>query len=50
MRRVLSLLGLTVMGLAFLAAPASADTACAAGNFSTIAWTTCDIGSLQFTW
>jgi len=48
MRRVLSLFGLTLVGLAFLAAPASADTACIAGNFSTIAGTTCDIGSLQF--
>jgi len=48
MRRILSLFGLTLMGLAFSTAPASADTACIAGNFSTIAGTTCDIGSLQF--
>ena len=48
MRRVLCLFGLALVGLAFLAAPASADTACVAGNFSTIAGTTCDIGSLQF--
>jgi hypothetical protein len=48
MRRVLCLFGLTLVGLALLAAPASADTACIAGNFSTIAGTTCDVGSLQF--
>jgi hypothetical protein len=31
-----------------MTAPASADTICASGNFSTVASTTCDIGSLQF--
>jgi len=48
MRRILSFFGLTLMGLAFSTAPASADTVCVAGNVSTIAGTTCDIGSLQF--
>ena len=49
MRRAFCLLGPALMGVAFLASPASADTACVAGNFSTIAGTTCDIGLLQFT-
>jgi PEP-CTERM motif len=49
MRRVLYLLGFVLVGLMFVAGPASANSACVAGNFSSVDGTTCDIGTLQFT-
>jgi hypothetical protein len=49
MRRVLCLLGCALVGLMLLSSPASANSVCTAGNFSSIDGTTCDIGTLQFT-
>jgi hypothetical protein len=49
MRRVLHLLGFVLVSLIFVAGPASANSVCMAGNFSSIDGTTCDIGTLQFT-
>lgn len=49
MRRVLYPLGCVLVSLIFLAGPASANSACVAGNFSSVDGTTCDIGTLQFT-
>lgn len=48
MRRTVYLLGLTVVGLVILTAPASANTLCVAGNLSGVVGTTCTIGDLQF--
>src|SRR6267142_4102713 len=45
--RVLCLI-IGLLGFGLLAESASADTACTVGNFAAIAGTTCDIGSLQF--
>lgn len=47
--RRLRLLFFTLFALCILAPSAKADTACAAGSLSTLIGTTCDIGSLQFT-
>jgi hypothetical protein len=49
MRRVLYLIGCVLVSLIFWAGPASANSVCMAGNFSSIDGTTCDIGTLQFT-
>jgi hypothetical protein len=48
MRRIPSLV-IALIGFAFLADPVFADLVCGTGNFSTIVGTTCDIGSLEFT-
>lgn len=47
MRLITMCLWLTLAAL--LAAPALADSACTAGNYSVVVGTTCDIGQLQFT-
>jgi PEP-CTERM motif len=44
MRRILYF----TLAMCFWAAPTFADTTCAAANFSSIIFTTCDIGPLQF--
>lgn len=49
MRRMLCVVGYVLVGIVFLAAPASADTVCVAGNFSSVIGTTCNVGSLTFT-
>src|SRR5215831_8969463 len=43
-----ALLGLT-LAVVFSASPASADTACTAGNLSSIMGTSCTIGPVEFT-
>jgi PEP-CTERM motif len=48
-RKVLGATALSLILSALLAAPAMGDTACVAGNLSGLIGTTCDIGTLQFT-
>jgi len=48
MRRI-PLLVIVLLGFASWANPVLADSVCGAGNFSTIVGTSCDIGSLEFT-
>src|SRR5262245_25374127 len=48
MRRTICFLVLTLAEV-FSASPASADTACVAGNLSSIMGTSCNIGPVQFT-
>ena len=49
MRRIVLCLGLALMASPFLAKRTAANSVCSAGNYSTVANATCDIGSLEFT-